>query len=273
MKDGSIYCKPLAARFICKIVPKEGEDAEVCILRDKRLERDERVCWGIGVLAGDGCIYYFPYTGGRILKLDPKTDKLTIIGEGIGQHCTAAVAGKDGHIYCMFPNYIIKFNHVDYSVSKLNIEIFVQEDFLGVVLADDGCFYSANKFGQILKFDITERWELHGDCLYEGLLGRGWGQPVVGADKCIYFPPAAHDRVLKFNPVTVTFSLIGNSFSDMNYGWAGATLASDGFIYCAPFHANDFLQIDTRCVNDQVLALVDDHLNEARLSKRRKVKR
>ena len=67
--------------------------------------------------------------------------------------------------------------------------------------------------------------------------------------------------------------------SDLNYGWVEAALASDGFIYYAPFEANDFLQIDTRCVNDQMLALIDDlymnddHMNKARLNKRRKVKR
>ena len=36
-----------------------------------------------------------------------------------------------------------------------------------------------------------------------------------------------------------------------------ATLASDGFIYCVPFCADDILQIDSRRINERVLEMVD----------------
>ena len=82
-------------------MPKEGGDAEVSVVRDKGLQEFERFHWGLGVLAGDECINYLSYNWKRVLKLDTKTDKVTPVGEAIAQHCRAAVAGKDGNIYCI----------------------------------------------------------------------------------------------------------------------------------------------------------------------------
>ena len=56
-----------------------------------------------------------------------------------------------------------------------------------------------------------------------------------------------------------------------------ATLASDGFIYCVPFCADDILQIDSRPINERVLEMVDsiqtlekDNCESAPMIKRRK---
>ena len=74
--NGSIYCMPRWAKYLLKIIPGEGQNAEVQILRDMQLPEGG---YDVGALANDGCIYYFPddrydndrYDGGRILKLDP----------------------------------------------------------------------------------------------------------------------------------------------------------------------------------------------------------
>merc|ERR1712232_22366 len=91
------------------------------------------------------------------------------------------------------------------------------------------------------------------------IIANGWISPVLGADKCIYFPPYAHEQVLKFNPSTQSVSLIGESYDIMLCRkWVGAMLASDGFIYCIPFDADYILQIDCRSINEQVLEIIEN---------------
>ena len=79
---------------------------------------------------------------------------------------------------------------------------------------------------------------------------------MLGADKCIYFPPYAYDKVLKFNPTTQKGTLIGESYGKTSYKWNGAVLASDGYIYCIPYDVKDILLIDSRHVNEQVVAMM-----------------
>ena len=69
-------------------------------------------------------------------------------------------------------------------------------------MAGDGDIYAANSSGQVLKIDTTiNNFSWIGDPLYSGIL-QGWGDPIVGADKCIYWPPIYANRVLKFDPET-----------------------------------------------------------------------
>ena len=63
--------------------------------------------------------------------------------------------------------------------------------------------------------------------------------------------------MLKFNPNTQSISLIGESYGEKEWKWRGAVLASDGFIYCVPFAANDILQIDSRHINEKVVAMIE----------------
>ena len=77
--------------------------------------------------------------------------------------------------------------------------------------------------------------------------------PVLGADKCIYFPPFGYCRVLKLNPRTQNISLVGESYSRGHRNkWLGGVLALNGFIYFAPYNTNFILKVDTRPVNEQV---------------------
>ena len=86
----------------------------------------------------------------------------------------------------------------------------------------------------------------------------GWGQPILGANKCIYFPPNDHKRVLKYNPSTQHISLTGNSCGDELCKWYSAALGSDGYIYCIPYNTKQILQIDARHINDQIVELVQN---------------
>jgi len=258
--NGSIYCMPClhympcsAKKYVLKIIPREEQDAEVCILENQQLS----VYTGqIGALADDGCMYYFPeWRGDHILKLDPNNDdNLSLVGEKFEDEFYAAVLGKDGYIYGISEYKIYKFNPKDYSVSQVGSDFDDNHDhiFIGAVLADDGNIYSANGYGQILKVDtVNNDWTIIGSTIYED--AQGWGRPVLGADKCIYFPPLNHDRVLTLNPITQSISLIGKSNGDREWKWRGAVLVSNGYIYCIPYNADDILQIDSRHINEQII--------------------
>jgi hypothetical protein len=62
----------------------------------------------------------------------------------------------------------------------------------------------------------------------------GWDDPIVGVDKCIYWPPCSANRVLKFDPETQQLpSLVGDDLGDLGEGrdkWQGGALATDGVI-------------------------------------------
>ena len=109
----------------------------------------------------------------------------------------------------------------------------------------------SNKYGE-------NDWKIIGSEIYNGEYARSWGNAVLGADKCIYFSPLCHDRVLRYNPTTQSISLIGESYGGKECKWEGAVLASDGFIYCVPNSANEILQIDSRHVNEKVIDIIDN---------------
>lgn len=59
-----------------------------------------------------------------------------------------------------------------------------------------------------------------------------WGNPIIGADASIYWPPFDTNHTLKFNP------------NGHEYSWFGGNLApSDNHIYAAPYDATPGLQI------------------------------
>ena len=88
---------------------------------------------------------------------------------------------------------------------------------------------------------IENNYKLIGDRIRNGI-NTGWGSAVLGVDKSIYFPPHHHDRVLKFNLITKKMFLVGNSLGQEGSSiWYGGAAASDGFIYGAPYYANQVL--------------------------------
>ena len=255
--NGSIYCMPYTAEYLLKIIPGEGQNAEVKILREMQLPDGD---WVAGALANDGCIYYLPFGYDRILKLDPNNgDSISFVGEEIDNEFAAAVLGNDGYIYGISDSEIIKFSPIDHRVSYIGRSLEHSFSLTKAVLAEDGNIYAANRYGQILRIDPRKNdREIIGSQIYNGAFSSGWGNALLGADKCIYFPPYDHDRVLRYNPTTQSISLIGESYGEKEWKWKGTVLASDGFIYCIPFTANEILQIDSRHVNEKVIDIIDN---------------
>ena len=115
------------------------------------------------------------------------------------------------------------------------------------VLGSDGYIYAANKFGQVFQIDTTSNnYTWIGGCIYSSR-GQGWGDPIVGVDKCIYWPPLYANRVLKFDPETQQLpSLVGDVLGGEGdlFKWFGGALATDGVIYCIPSCSTQVLAID-----------------------------
>ena len=157
----------------------------------------------------------------------------------------------------LFDKKIIKINFAECRASMYDIDLDNENKFAGAVLAPDDNCYSINDRGHILRINLKNinDWAIIGSEMYDGYAGHGWGDPVLGADNCIYFPPLCHDRVLRFNFKTQSISLVGEMLGDKVYKWVGAVLASDRFIYCVPYDANYILQIDSRLIDEQVIEM------------------
>jgi hypothetical protein len=248
-KNGSIYCAPYYAEHILKI---NTNDDTVETLDDVELPQTGGALWASGALAQDNFIYYMPDHARRIMKLNSHNDTLSSVGANLGggpKYC-GTVIGNDDYVYGMTDDAtcIVKFHPANpYIIS--NVGGVAEEDFMcdkGVV-GGDGYIYAANRFGQVLKVDTTRNnctWI--GDRIFSGRCGAGWGDAIIGVDKCIYWPPLYAKRVLKFDPETQQLpSLVGDDLGGLVGKWrSGALAATDGVIYCIPSNATQVLAID-----------------------------
>ena len=219
-------------------------------LENVELPETGRFLWISGALAADNNIYYMPYSARRIMKLNPDNDSLSRVGDDLGEggfkYC-GTVVGNDDCLYGI-PNFakrIIKFDPTNPDTTS-TVGEEAEEGFNcgNGVLGGDGYIYAANGAGQVLQIDTTNgNYTWIGDPIYSR--GWGWGDPIVGADKCIYWPPSSANRVLKFDPETQQLpSLVGDDLGRGFTKWKGGALATDGAIYCVPQDATQILAID-----------------------------
>ena len=244
--NGRIYCAPYAADHILKIDPIQGTVETLENVRGSGL-------WASGALAPDNFIYYMPADALWIMRLNPDNDTLSRVGDYLG----GGGGGGRGYIGTVVGNYdcvygIPYYNEtpiVQFDPANPDTTFFVGEAadewfYCGNgLLGGDGDVYAANDSGQVLKVGTTSnKYTWIGDRIYSR--GRGWGDPIVGADKCIYWPPYNANRVLKFDPETQQLpSLVGDDLGEGEW-WNGA-LATDGVIYCIPSSATtQILAID-----------------------------
>jgi hypothetical protein len=229
---GSIYCAPFFAEHILKI---DTINVTVETLDDVELPETGSYLWASGALAADNNIYYMPACARRIMKLNPDNDSLFSVGDdlGIGRYkYFGTVVGSDDYLYGIPQDAtrIVKFDPSNPDTTS-TVGEEADEDFdctRNCVLAGDGDINAANSSGQVLKIDTTiNNFSWIGDPLYSGIL-QGWGDPIVGADKCIYWPPNSDNRVLKFDPGTQQLpSLVGDDLGTGRYKWQGGALLAN----------------------------------------------
>jgi hypothetical protein len=245
---GSIYCAPFTAESILKIDTIQGT---VETLDGVELPETGYDLWWSGALAPDNSIYYMPASARRIMRLDPDNDSLFSVGDDLGDgwwKYRGTVVGNDDCVYGIPYSHatrIVKFDPANPDTTSTVWEE-AEEWFMcgNGVLGGDGYIYAANESGQVLQIDTTNgNYTWIGDPIYSR--GWGWGDPIVGADKCIYWPPSGANRVLKVDPETQQLpSLVGDDLGEGCYKWTGGALAMDGVIYCIPHRATQVLTID-----------------------------
>ena len=246
---GNIYCAPAYADHFLKIDTVRGA---VEILAGVAMPETGECLWESGALAADNNIYYMPYNARRIMKLNPDNDSLSSVGDDLGEQgfkCRGTVVGSDNWVYSIPLNatHIFKFDPANPDTTHTVGEEaeFGFECGGNGVLAGDGYIYSGNGAGQVLQIDIAKNnYTWIGDTIFSGRR-RGWGDPIVGVDNCIYWPPCNAQRVLRFDPETQQFpSLVGGDLGEQNWKWQGGALATDQAIYCIPICSTQILAID-----------------------------
>ena len=245
---GSIYCAPYNADHILKIDTIQGT---VETLDDIELPETGDALWASGARTTDNNIYYMPCCARRIMRLNPDNDSLSSVGGYLGLRgfkYSGTVVGNDDCLYGIpvDATHIVKFDPSNPdTTSTVGEEAEEWFECGNGVLGGDGYIYAANYSGQVLKIDTTiSDYTWIGDPI-DSACGQGWGDPIVGADMCIYWPPRYANRVLKFDPETQQLpSLVGDDLGEGRYKWQGGALATDGAIYCIPFKATQILAID-----------------------------
>ena len=185
------------------------------------------------------------------MRLNPDNDTLSSVGDDLGEGYRkyfGTVVGNDDRVYGIpyGETRIIKFDPANPDTSS-TVGEGAEEDFEcgSGVLAGDGYIYAVHDSGQVLQIDTANNnYTWIGDRIFSGS-GKGWGDPIVGVDKCIYCPPFDAIRVLKFDPETQQLpSLVGDDLGEGRFKWVGGALATDGVIYCFPITAKQILVID-----------------------------
>ena len=212
--------------------------------------------WASGALASDNFIYYMPRTARRIMRLNPDNDSLSSVGddlEGGEFKYLGTVVGNDDCVYGIPYNAkrIIKFDPTNPDTTcTVGEESEEQFKYHNGVLASDGYIYAVKESGKVLlqidstRSRYTTTWI--GDRINVGNGRAGWGDPIVGIDKCIYWPPSYANRVLKFDPETQQLPLlVGGILREERWRtWQVGARGIDGVIYCIPSYPNKVLVID-----------------------------
>jgi hypothetical protein len=247
--NGRIYCAPWNSNRILKI---DTIDGTVETLDDVELPETGGHLWASGALAADNNIYYMPADARQIMRLNPDNDALSSVGGDLGEDAfkyKGTVVGNDDCVYGIPFDvaHIVKYNPADPDTTcTVGEEAEEEFDCGNGVLGGDGEIYSVNDSGQVLQIDTTSNnYTLIGDGIYSGY-GEGWGDPIIGADKCIYWPPSYANRVLKFDPETQQLPLlVGGILREERWRtWQVGARGIDGVIYCIPSYPNKVLVID-----------------------------
>ena len=272
-KNGIIYCPPCFEDYgVLKIDTNTDNVTELDVNLLPEI-CDEGRMWLSCDVAPDGCVYFMPGSTRRIMKLDPNNnDAMTSVGDDLGGECKycGTVVGIDGCVYGIpyNSNRILKYDPINDTTSfvgeELDYVFFCNGDG---VLGRDGCIYAVARKGyRVLKIDTTNNQYYLIETVDEGYSpykSDSWGDAILGVDGCIYWPPNKHaDRVLKHDPYSNQTSMVGDDFEGgWKYKkWCGGSLASDGVIYCLPYHTTMILCIDPfREFKSTMKMSVEDH--------------
>ena len=99
------------------------------------------------------------------------------------------------------------------------------------MLGRDGFIYAADSYySRVLRIDVVNNtYSFFGDGLANDRNDE-WSAAILGNDGCIYWPPIAASRALKYDTETQEASLVGYDFRGEGRSWASGAVSSDGVI-------------------------------------------
>lgn len=238
--------------------------------------------WYGGITGIDGCIYGIPHNATGVLKIDPTTQKITILDEGFLPQGRwkwhGGLASQDCSKIVGFPNNADSVLVIDvikqqiYTVGDSSIlrsgyhrvPYDGEYKYLGGSLSRDGRF--AYLFPcdaeYVLRFDmVSDEIKLVGPHLTEGR--NKFQNGFIGNDDCVYGIPQRSSGVLRIIPPGVKRygrdgSLLpdddehvdviycGDDMVSCKDKFEGGVLGSDGKVYCIPLRAKSFVNVIPR---------------------------
>jgi hypothetical protein len=209
--------------------------------------------WLGGELAADGNIYGVPGTAKTVVKIDPRTDEVSEVGDLVV--VPGAIRGNrfkwlrgaraaNGDMFGIPCNA----NKVLRITSRGEVDMIGDPEMLaghwkwhgGVLHANGNLYGCPCNSEHVLKIEPnTAKVTLVGGP-FPGK--QKWYGSLLGGDGCMYCIPNCAGAVLKFDPVTETHELLGD-FPEGGWKWHGAAVGGDGNIYGVAAHVNAILKI------------------------------
>lgn len=156
-----------------------------------------------GEVGSDGKIYFIPGHAPQVLRLDPQTDKLSLIGpsfHGKFKWLRGVVVGNIIYGLPCNADSVLRIDCQSGSITTLSIP------------------YEDSFPGEQARNERNCPWKYHGG-------------DISPHDNCIYAIPQSATRVLKINPFTDTCSFVGISLPGKYKFYGGVIGKQDGAIY------------------------------------------
>lgn len=246
-------------------------------------EREKNMIWkyhGGAISPIDGCIYCIPQSATRVLRIDPRTDKCTFVGQKLqGKYkWYGGLAGKDGCVYGIPHNSgsvlrIVPSRNAN-ETGVLNVTLHGDlgesaHQWHGAGCSSDGTIVCIpNNVSKVLLIRTRED-----DVESEPILEIVGGQDVVGTgshagredrkykylgavadqNSNVYCLPSGTERVLRINTKTLVVDEIGPSLYEsglerikQNKWQNGFYSEADQCVYGIPLAAETVLKIDLK---------------------------
>lgn len=257
------YCIPSNAEHVLKVNLKTEELTEI----GPALTDGQNKFYG-GIKGLDGCIYGMPYTATGVIRIDPRTDSVEILGEyplggykwhgGLLAHSTGVIYAFPAHaneVLCVDTNVVPERDgDQSWRVSTISIQRHEndtdtadqQYKWLGGSYGADGCIYGMpSDATSILRIDPIKN-EAYTFGKVPANKNKWQGGSLSSIDDCIYAVPADHDNILRIhtNPETpLSIDFVGKFFDDCEDKWQGSFVGRDGRMYAIPENCSNVMVI------------------------------
>ena len=206
-KNGCIYQPPRNTNHILVTNLNNNETHKIMLCSEK-LSIEFRYCGG--VLHNNGFIYIFPEKNGKVIMLDPLTEKFSFIGSRINSMVFDAAIAPDGNIYgfSAYEKGILKIDVKTQHTKMICTDMGVPGCF-GTKLGINGKLYGVPGDGNVLwQFDVATQQVAEIakiDELGEAKCAGG----IVTEDGSIFCVPAFGEYIYR-----ITFKDVKNFISD-----------------------------------------------------------